>query len=571
MELWMYDLIRNIIEEDTLSIELVVLNSSQKESLSLNEENNNINRFKKIKRELNKSYLFFDYLKWDKTYYKEDFDAFEKKDGETLLENIETISITPRETKFCDFIEGDDLIKIKDKELDVIIRFGFRILKGNIFEASKFGVWSYHHDDNRNYRGGPGLFWEVYENNPASGTILQILNEKLDDGKVIYRSISNTDLLSYHKNRNSNYWKTSTFILRRLRQLQLFGWDFIENLDTYNESISYNKGIYTFPNNKQTIRLHLKLFFRNLKLNYRNQFYNEHWEVFFKYNNKKYKIQAPKGHWYADPFPFKVDDKTYLFVEDFDVNNNVGKISCIEIEDNLKASAPVECLKEEFHLSYPHVFEYEGGYYMIPETKEDNCIRLYRALEFPYKWEFVKILIGNVQAVDTTLLFHDQKIWLFTNIARHGATTWEELYIYYSDHLLGDWTPHALNPVISDVRSARPAGNFFKNDKGEIFRPSQDCSLTYGYATIINRLIKFNETEYEEKIIDNISPKELGSYFGTHTFNKLNEVEYYDAKKWIYNKNYNFIKFFWSTIGIYHHRPIRLFIKHLLKILIKGR
>ena len=71
----MYDLIRNIIEEDTLSIELVVLNSSQKENLSLNEENNNINRFKKIKRELNKSYLFFDYLKWDKTYYKEDFDA----------------------------------------------------------------------------------------------------------------------------------------------------------------------------------------------------------------------------------------------------------------------------------------------------------------------------------------------------------------------------------------------------------------------------------------------------------------------------------------------------------------
>ena len=50
-----------------------------------------------------------------------------------------------------------------------------------------------------------------------------------------------------------------------------------------------------------------------------------------------------------------------------------------------------------------------------------------------------------------------------------------------------------------------------------------------------------------------------------------NQVEYYDAKRWVYNKNYNFIKFFWSTIAIYHHRPIRLFIKHLLKILIKGK
>ena len=111
--------------------------------------------------------------------------------------------------------------------------------KGEIFNSAKYGIWSYHHDDNIEYRGGPGLFWEVYENNPRSGTILQILNEKLDDGKVIYRSISNTKNLSYHQNRNKNYWKTSTIILRRLKHLHLFGWDFIKNLDTYNEKLVF--------------------------------------------------------------------------------------------------------------------------------------------------------------------------------------------------------------------------------------------------------------------------------------------------------------------------------------------
>ena len=67
------------------------------------------------------------------------------------------------------------------------------------------------------------LFWEIYEGNPKSGTILQVLNEKLDGGRVIYRSISNTKMHSYYLNRNDNYWKTSNFILRRLKHLHLFG------------------------------------------------------------------------------------------------------------------------------------------------------------------------------------------------------------------------------------------------------------------------------------------------------------------------------------------------------------
>ena len=571
MELWVYDLIQNLIKENYISIDLIVLNCSENKVVNVDKTNIKFNRLKKIKNELTNNYLFYNYIKWDQSYYKEKINAFEVKDSTELLKKIEIIKVTPRQTKFSDFIEGEDLLKIQNKKLDVIIRFGFRILKGDIFNSAKYGVWSYHHDDNIEYRGGPGLFWEVYENNPQSGTILQILNEKLDDGKVIYRSISNTKNLSYHKNKNKNYWKTSTIILRRLKHLHLFGWEFIKNLDTYNEKIKYNKKIYTIPDNKQTIILHYKLFIRNLKVNFRKQFFDEYWEIFFKIKNKKIKIKSKKGHWYADPFPIKHKDKTYLFFEDFNIIKNIGCISCVEVKNNLKTSKPITVLKEKFHLSYPNVFKYKDEYYMIPETKEDNCIRLYKASEFPYKWEFIKPLFKNIKAVDTTLLFHNNKIWLFTNIENHGSSTWEELHLFYSNDLLGDWEPHPLNPVISNVCCSRPAGNLFINKKGEIFRPNQDCSITYGYATNISQITKLNELEYEEKIIHKIYPKELGNYKGTHTYNKIDDIEFYDAKKLIKNKNFNFIKLFKNTLAIYHHKPIRLYLKHLLKILITGK
>ena len=570
IESWVYEIINNLLKENYISVDLVVLNDLAKPKQKINKKEKT-NRFSKIKNELNDNYLFYNYLKWDKNYYKEEIDAFEKKDSAKILENIETISVTPRRMKFSDFIEGEDLKTIQTKKLDVIIRFGFRILKGGIFNSAKYGVWSYHHDDNIEYRGGPGLFWEIYENNPKSGTILQILNEKLDDGKVIYRSISNTKNISYHKNRNQNYWKTSTIILRRLKHLHLFGWEFIKNLETYNEKLVYNKGIYTFPNNKQTLKLHYKLFVRNFKFNIRRHFFEEYWEIIFKTKNKKFKIKPKKGHWYADPFPIKNNDKIYLFFEDFNKKEGIGCISFVELYRNNKVSKPKIALKENFHLSYPHVFEYEGCYYMIPESKENNSIRLYKAKEFPYKWDYVKTLISDIKAVDSTILFHGNKVWLFTNIENHGASTWEELYIFYSNDIFGDWEPHPLNPVISNVCSSRPAGNLYKNANGEIFRPNQDCSITYGYATNISQITKLNEQEYEETIIQNIHPKKLGNYRGTHTYNKIDNIEFYDAKKLIKNKKYNFTKLFKKTIAIYHHKPIRLYLKHLLKILITGK
>ena len=87
----------------------------------------------------------------------------------------------------------EDILKIKHYNLDVLIRFGFKILRGDILKAAKYGIWSYHHGDNDLNRGGPAGFWEVIEHWDITGSTLQILSEDLDGGKILYKSFSMTD------------------------------------------------------------------------------------------------------------------------------------------------------------------------------------------------------------------------------------------------------------------------------------------------------------------------------------------------------------------------------------------
>jgi len=79
-----------------------------------------------------------------------------------------------------------DILKIKNLKLDIIIRGGSGILKGEILKSSKYGIISFHHGDNKIYRGGPPGFWEVFYENSCTGFIIQQLTEQLDEGNVIY-------------------------------------------------------------------------------------------------------------------------------------------------------------------------------------------------------------------------------------------------------------------------------------------------------------------------------------------------------------------------------------------------
>ena len=115
------------------------------------------------------------------------------------------------------------------------------------------------------------------------------------------------------------------------------------------------------------------------------------------------KLQPSKDKFWADPFVISRADKYFVFVEEFIYAKNKGHISVLELDKEGKLLNVQKLIDKPYHMSYPFVFESEGGYYMIPETGGNRTIDLYKCIDFPGNWVFVKNIMKDVNAVDTTL------------------------------------------------------------------------------------------------------------------------------------------------------------------------
>ena len=83
-----------------------------------------------------------------------------------------------------------------------MLRFGFGILRGEVLDVARHGIWSFHHDDERVIRGGPPSFWEVNDGLATTGVLLQRLTDKLDAGIPLARATFRTVDYSYPRNRD---------------------------------------------------------------------------------------------------------------------------------------------------------------------------------------------------------------------------------------------------------------------------------------------------------------------------------------------------------------------------------
>ena len=149
--------------------------------------------------------------------------------------------------------------------------------------------------------------------------------------------------------------------------------------------------------------------------------------------------------------------------------------------------APQPVLERPVHLSYPNVFERDGEMWMIPESGAAGTIDLYRARAFPGSWTLETTLVGGLFASDATLVERDGRWWMFATVRDGGGAYSDALWLWSAPDFRGPWKPHARNPVLIDIASARPAGAMFVRD-GALYRPVQDCRAGYGAAMALARV-----------------------------------------------------------------------------------
>ena len=437
----------------------------------------------------------------------------------------------------------DEIEKIRNLNLDVIIRCGNGILKGEILNSSKFGILSFHHGDNRKNRGGPSGFWEVLNDEPSSGFVIQRLNEELGGGDVIFRGNIMT----------SNTWTTNNAAL--LEKSNVFFMKILNNLadmrllPKFEDVTLHHNKLYKIDRNPIILLSYLnKILFPLIFKVVRERILGEEvqqWSIAFtrfdRFKKSLFRyveINNPKSRFLADPFVFSHREKSVIFAEDFFYSDNKGRISAISIEDDNPRFLGI-ILEEDFHLSYPFVFDDNGTIYMIPETSKSKQIRLYRCEEFPLKWVFVKSLMDDVSAADTMVVKRNGYWFMLTNICTanigdHGS----ELHIFYSKDLLShDWLPiESGNPVIFDSLRARNGGMF--EIDGNIYRVNQvHGKAHYGKGFEINKITELTTKQYTEIKMDSIEPNFKKGAVSTHHFNSDRKYSVVDFMRIVKRRN----------------------------------
>ncbi|RKR07170.1 hypothetical protein CLV91_3155 [Maribacter vaceletii] len=519
---WKYKVVEDIINSNHSKVVL---------SIKINNKTNT---------SLNSFSLYNLFCKIENVLFKKNIVAFTIQS----LKNIIGDNILSLECEFINlktYFNSDDITKIKQQNIDVILSLSDSKVGGDILNVPKNGLWSYHHGDYNVHRGGPSGVWEVIENWKETGTSFLKIMENQEDNLILYQSYSTTNELSINRSKNNYFLNAISIAPRVLKKLYNLGEiEFKKDIQKKNliPNFYYNNKKNP-PSNFQMIKGISMLYFKFIKKKINSIFFFEQWILLYNFRNNNSisksfyqfkRLLPPKGRIWGDPFIHFKNEIYYIFFEDMSIKENIGKISVIEINEKGEHTNPQIIIDEKYHLSYPFLIEEKDTLYMIPESGMNRTIDIYKCVDYPYKWEYLKNLMNNINAKDTTVFKYNGLFWLFTILQEQkGASTQEELSLFYSNDLFTEnWYPHIQNPIVSDIKKARPAGNIFIHNN-RIYRPAQDCSIHYGYGMRIMEIISLTKENYEEKEVQSIHPNWAKDLISTHTINHLNKLTVIDA------------------------------------------
>lgn len=533
---------------------------------------------------------------------------FKLRNMQAWLEHVPVIyPDIQKKGRLGECFDNASIQEIKKQKTDLILKFGFGILQGEILTATPLGIWSFHHGDSEKYRGVPPGFWEIVKLDPRSGITFQQLNEKLDAGRILQRSFVATHNHSWKTNLDQLLLESTQMPLRAIKE-------FLYNKRAITDFHPPHKPgkLYRVPGNLSMLRFGLRLLQNKIRFHLQKLFQPEHWAIAIirkdfaclleKESNQFHETElhwltsASPAVYYADAFGIPHPDGMALFFEEYHYKTQKGHIaSCIYNEKAGRFEKISPVLQDMSHYSFPFIFQdpsegwlsdktlqssrtpfpgkalessMDGSFFnstqnakseainpegipfffMLPENAQNKAIPLLAYNPANKTWDLIKKLLPDQEVVDPAMLFHQGLYWLFFTTK---AASNHQLHIWYSPDFRHEaFKPHLLNPVKTDPEGARMAGCFFRAN-GKIFRPAQDCSRNYGAKIIVYEITALSRTQYQEKKITEIRPPS-GKKFnkGLHTISQCGDYLIFDAKNHLFN-NENFLntlRSYWKTL-----------------------
>ena len=422
-----------------------------------------------------------------------------------LLNEIESIQVRfERRGRYSDYILETDLNKLQG--IDMVIRFGLNIIRGSFLEYFPKGVFSFHHGDNRYFRGSPPGFWEVFSDAELSGVIIQRLTNVLDGGNVLGRASLKTRT-TFESNQ------------RQLLSVSSFLVDVIFNNDSKQDEVNYGVGlgpIFSSPSFKHILLLNLKSIFKWLASV--TSSYQYSWKILIRKRGDFWRELKLGPDLAADPFLIR-DALFFEKMKDF----SKGKIFVMYIPSE-EVRLVTGFQNELLHRSFPRVMRYNGQDYFYCEESELGEFWLYeiniaKGLVLPKK----KILsYGLIDPIIVPLKDLFVLVYSKINFENQGL-----FYVVLDSKfdVIQSWRFLLLNP-----RWGRLAGCYnINNTESQIEMYTQNSLSSYGNE--LSRLtLEWNPNTLTLKVIESASMVGGFGFNDIHTYNVCGQMEVIDVR-----------------------------------------
>lgn len=423
---------------------------------------------------------------------------------------------------------------LADLRLDFILYLGFGEVDERFGAQAVHGLWLYRFGASNGKPNYPPGVWEIIDGEPVTlGSLCQITGKT---AAVVLR-YGAFQTISHAPHPNAD---------RLLREAALWP-AHVSRLIAQGESSRDRRTIGLSERTSPQIPAILTqvrfvwALLRNKVLRLPNLFYDDSWNVAivdqpihaFLAPNDRLEASWHPNHdasvYLADPMGAIVDGTPVVLCEAYDFKSELGSIVRLGSVGARWLPAITPAIPSNVHSSYPYLFEAGGDLFCVPETHQSNEVAMYQVEASGSEYRRVQTLIAAGRYLDPTVFRHDGLWWLFCTDADRGEHS--HLLAYHATELGGDWTAHPLNPLKIDVRSARPAGTPFTH-MGRLYRPSQDCSRTYGGAVTINEIIRLTPTEFVEEVAAKLQPLSRSRYnSGIHTLSRFGDRTLIDGKR----------------------------------------
>jgi len=420
--------------------------------------------------------------------------------------------------------------------VDVIIDFGSEPAR-ELATHPRYGIWRYHFGDRRRYPLGSGFLREIIDGIPLTGIELIRLGRTAADDLTVLRAMFRTvPFPSRQANRFGPLWGTRHFVIQGLWALRHASLETLAIPDLQAVSAS---AVTRVPTVAQFGRWMLgEIGSRAVPLLRRGD-RPLRWRIAVRRTRVPLYQEAPRaalqsfrwieppaGRQWADPVICERNEETWLLFEELVDPSRVGHICCGRLTADGRLVEVRSVLQQPHHLSYPQIIQADGEVFLLPESARGGGVDLYRAVRFPDSWVLEKRLL-DFSCVDSSIFRASGAWWMITSpqaVPGHTPITW----LLRAEQITGPWSFQPGGIVASDVRVARGAGAVLE-DAGRLLRPSQDCSVSYGYALIFNEILALAEVPYRERAVARVDPGWIPRLDGVHSYSRVGEWEAIDG------------------------------------------